>query len=54
MSKEKKSSKGQLVCVRECEIPEVGAFKVGDTVDNPDHAKLLADHPHFKKSERED
>ena len=43
-----------LVCIRECEIPELGAWKVGDRVTNPETAKKLADHPNFKVSDREE
>lgn len=36
-----------LVCVRDCEIPELGSFKAGDIVTTHDAYVKLQDHPYF-------
>jgi hypothetical protein len=41
----------RLICIRECEIPDVGAWKSGQEVVNPDHQRLLSGHPYFTKAE---
>lgn len=41
----------RLICIRECEIPDIGAWKSGQEVVNPDHQRLLSGHPYFTKAE---
>lgn len=37
-----------LQAIRECEIHDVGAFKLGDIISDPNLVDLLTDHPAFK------
>lgn len=39
--------RGDLYCVKECEIPGVGHFNVGDAVTDHDKYVKLKDHPFF-------
>jgi len=45
--------RGNLVCVRECEILGVGYFKTGQPVTHNDHYILLKDHPFFTSQSQE-
>lgn len=49
-AKEPPSGKS-LVCTRECDMPGVGAWSVGDVVTDPELLKLLAGHPYFDSKE---
>jgi hypothetical protein len=40
-----------LVCIRECDMPGVGAWGVGDEVTDPDLIKKLTGHPYFDTKE---
>lgn len=51
ISKTESSPAPALVCIRECEMPDVGAFKHGQLVTRPDLVEKLTDHPYFKPSE---
>lgn len=38
-----------LICVRECEMPFVGFWKVGDKVVDPQTISKIGDNPNFIK-----
>jgi len=40
-----------LVCIRECEAPGIGAWKVGDIVEDERALEYLKDNPNFKPKE---
>lgn len=42
-----------LICIRECEIIDVGSFKVGDKVTDEMKVLLLEDHPYFEESKED-
>jgi hypothetical protein len=39
--------RGELYCIKECEIPGVGYFRVGDAVKPHEQYAMLKDHPFF-------
>jgi len=38
---------GPLKCIRECVMPGLGEFHVGDIIDSGELYTKLADHPYF-------
>ena len=40
-------------CIRECEMPGTGHWKVGDKIFDPGLVKLVKDNPNFEKIEEE-
>lgn len=39
--------RGELKCIRECEVPGTGLYHVGDTVTGHEAYEKLKDHPYF-------
>lgn len=52
ISKTDTSPAPALVCIRECEMPDVGAFKSGQRITRPDLVEKLIDHPYFKPEDK--
>jgi hypothetical protein len=46
-SSQESKERGNLYCIKECEIPGVGYFKPGDAVEEHEKYLLLKDHPFF-------
>ncbi|PYS91493.1 MAG: hypothetical protein DMF62_02460 [Acidobacteria bacterium] len=45
--------RGALKCIKECDVPGVGSYKVGDTVEGHDAYLALEHHPFFQNVESE-
>lgn len=42
------ATKGTLVCIFDCIIPDIGAWAYGEAVTDEKLIQLLKDHPHFQ------
>lgn len=52
--KEKVKTKGlNLICIKRCEVPNLGYWKPGDRVEDGKTAELLKNNKRFFKSEEE-